>query len=315
MERPGLHPRNPHRTAYDFPKLILSCPALGPFVSANRYGQLSIDFADPAAVLIFNRAILSAQYQINDWKVPSGFLCPPIPGRADYIHYLADLLASDYYGQVPRGPKVTVCDIGIGASAIYPIIGQREYNWSFVGTDCEPAALASAQRILKSNAGLEAHIQLRHQPQANKIFVGIVGRNERFDVSMSNPPFHASAAEASGETQRKWRNLGKAEHQNSHRPHLNFGGLQKELWCEGGEQSFIGCIMTESAQQKDLCLWFTTLVSKEKHLPRLQQILESYPVFEYRIIDMVHGQKQSRILAWTFLDERQRAERCKNRWG
>jgi 23S rRNA (adenine1618-N6)-methyltransferase len=32
----------------------------------------------------------------------NNYLCPPIPGRADYIHYIADLLASNN-GIIPKG--------------------------------------------------------------------------------------------------------------------------------------------------------------------------------------------------------------------
>jgi 23S rRNA (adenine1618-N6)-methyltransferase len=330
MERPELHPRNPHRVAYNFTKLSEAYPALKPFVSLNAYGKMSIDFSEAKAVLALNQAILSSQYGVIGWKIPAGYLCPPIPGRADYIHHIADLLASDYGDVIPRGTKVLACDLGVGASVIYPLIGQKEYGWSFVGTDIAKTSLVSAQTILKSNPEFSQHIQLRHQKQTSNIFEGIVLPQEKFDVCLCNPPFHATAEEAAGENMRKWRNLGhassrgksmakgtKTQSQDGTKElhNLNFGGQQKELWCEGGELSFIRRIMMESAQNKDLCLWFTTLVSKEKNLARLQQILESYPVFEYRIIDMVHGQKRSRILAWTFLNQTQRSERCKMRWG
>ena len=317
MERPGLHPRNRHRSAYDFKKLCEAHPTLQRFVSANPYGQISIDFADSAAVMALNQAILLSQYHIQDWHIPKGFLCPPIPGRADYLHHIADLLASDQQNVIPRGHKVVVCDLGVGASAIYPLLGQREYGWSFVGSDSESTALAAAQRNLKANPDIDQQVQLRHQKHALRIFSGIVHPRESFDVCICNPPFHASAAEAAGETQRKWRNLSKAESKGSTKggqPHLNFGGQQKELWCEGGEMNFIGRLIAESAQHRDLCLWFTSLVSKEKHLPRLQQVLESHPVFEYRIIDMLHGQKHSRILAWTFLNQDQRSAKGQERW-
>ena len=56
-----LHPRNRHQGRYDFPALIKASPELGDFVISNPYGKPSIDFANPAAVKVFNRALL-AQY-------------------------------------------------------------------------------------------------------------------------------------------------------------------------------------------------------------------------------------------------------------
>ena len=43
---------------------------------------------------MLNRAILMHHYGVKSWDIPAGYLCPPIPGRADYIHSVADLLAA-----------------------------------------------------------------------------------------------------------------------------------------------------------------------------------------------------------------------------
>ena len=52
---------------------------------------------------------------------------------------------------------------------------------------------------------------------------------------------------------------------------------------------------------RDQCRWFTTLVSKSAHLPRLHQALRDARAAEVKTIAMAQGQKQSRILAWTFM--------------
>jgi len=109
-----LHPRNRHSGRYDFPKLIAACPELGEYVILNPYGKQSIDFANPDAVRVFNRALLRQFYGIQHWDIPAGYLCPPVPGRADYLHGLADLLAADNGGVIPRGAAVRVLDIGTG---------------------------------------------------------------------------------------------------------------------------------------------------------------------------------------------------------
>ncbi|WP_369527369.1 RlmF-related methyltransferase [Shimia thalassica] len=33
--------------------------------------------------------------------MPAGYLCPPIPGRIDYIHYRADLFADNHNQEIP----------------------------------------------------------------------------------------------------------------------------------------------------------------------------------------------------------------------
>ncbi|HEY3271548.1 MAG TPA: 23S rRNA (adenine(1618)-N(6))-methyltransferase RlmF [Geothrix sp.] len=309
--KPGLHPRNRHAGGYDFPKLIAACPELGPFVRRAPHGGPSIDFADPAAVKALNRALLVAAYGIRGWDIPAGYLCPPLPGRADYLHHLADLLAASNGGAIPRGASVRVLDVGVGASAIYPLAGHREYGWSFVGTDIDEAALAAAARILTANPGLGEAIALRRQTDPQGIFKGVVDLEERFDLTLCNPPFHGSLREAREGTQRKWRNLGRG---TSTRPVLNFGGQGAELWCEGGEAGFARRMIEESARMPGQVLWFTTLISASANLPAVQRALRQAGAREVRVVPMAQGQKQSRFVAWTFLEPVAR-EAWRARWS
>ncbi|MFV3332164.1 23S rRNA (adenine(1618)-N(6))-methyltransferase RlmF [Pseudomonas sp. NY15437] len=308
-KRPNLlHPRNRHQGHYDFPALIDGCPELGRFVITNPYGKPSIDFASPEAVRVFNRALLKAQYGIAQWDIPAGFLCPPIPGRADYVHYLADLLAEDNGGSVPRGPDVRVLDIGVGANCIYPLIGHRDYGWRFLGSDIEPAALASAHAIVNGNPGLAAAIELRQQHEPTHIFRGLLGADERFDATLCNPPFHASPEEASSGSRRKWKNLGKLD-PSRQLPKLNFGGQSNELWCEGGEIAFLRKLAAESAEVGRQVRWFSSLVSKAGNLDDFRRALKKAGAVSIRTVDMAQGQKQSRFVAWTFLEPEHRRVR------
>ena len=284
--------------------------ALDNFVSVNAHGEQSIDFADPVAVKALNRALLQASYGIQGWDIPPQNLCPPIPGRADYVHYLADLLAADNRGVIPK--HIQVLDIGTGASCIYPLIGYSEYGWQFVATDINAASLANAQTILDANPSLAKHITLRLQSAATAIFQGIVHDDEWFDLTLCNPPFHASKAEASAGTQRKWKNLGKQDNQAE--ATLNFGGEAAELWCAGGEQGFIQRMIEESAQIPTRCYWFTTLVSKSASLPGIYVALKQAGIQQHKTIAMSQGQKQSRLVAWTFLNPAQQAAWRKLRW-
>ena len=289
-----LHPRNRFRAGYDFAQLIACSPRLANFVAPNAYGDVSIDYADPAAVKALNQALLRQAYGIDNWDVPPGYLCPPTPGRSDYLHHLADLPG---ISDAPQRQPVTVLDIGIGANCIYPLIGASQYGWHFVGTEVDPVALQWAQQLVAANPALADLIECRLQTSPRACFDGVVEAGEAFDLSMCNPPFHASAEAAADGNRRKRRNLGHAQ---SSAPVLNFGGQAGELWCDGGELAFVRRMIGESAGRPRLCRWFTTLVSKSAHLPRLFQSLEEVDALDVRTVEMAHGQKTSNILAWTF---------------
>jgi 23S rRNA (adenine1618-N6)-methyltransferase len=297
----ALHPRSKHRERYDFSALVRALPELARYLVAHPITGDTINFADPAAVLALNRALLAHHYGILRYELPPGALCPPIPGRADYLHHLADLLAETTPDHaIPRGPGVRILDIGVGANAIYPLLGAREYGWSFVGADISPASLDSARRLVAANA-LADRIELRLQTASSAIFSGVAAPGETFAASLCNPPFHASAAEAAAGTTRKLRNLAAGRsHRAAGQPALNFGGHANELWCEGGEPAFIRRMIAESASRPTLCRWFTTLVSKSARLPELESALATARASDVRVIPMRHGQKHSRILAWSF---------------
>jgi 23S rRNA (adenine1618-N6)-methyltransferase len=311
-EKQGLHLRNKHRERYDFKALTASCPDLSPFVRLNDYQDESIDFSNPEAVLLLNKAILKLYYGINYWVIPKGYLCPPIPGRADYIHSVADLLATSNNGSIPQGATIKCLDIGVGANCIYPIIGSKEYGWSFVGSDIEAIAVKSASEIIAKNTGLKELVDIRQQKNTKHIFNGVIGASEQFDLTICNPPFHASFEEAQAGTLRKLSNLnGK----RISKPNLNFGGRSNELWCEGGEQKFVEQMIAESKHFSTSCFWFSTLISKSSSLKSVYFALEKANALEIKTIPMSQGNKTSRIVAWTYLNKQQQQEWVKKRWN
>jgi 23S rRNA (adenine1618-N6)-methyltransferase len=300
----GLHPRNKHTSRYDFKELTHSLLELKPFVFKNKFGDESIDFANPLAVKMLNTALLKFFYNVNYWDVPKNYLCPPIPGRADYIHHAADLLAKSNNSVIPKGDAVRVLDIGVGANCIYPLMASHEYQWNIVGTEIDAEALKNAQTIISKNQ-LDVKISLRLQTHAENIFTGIISENESFDLIISNPPFHSSLEEASVAGHKKVRNLerSKKEYTQSEKKVLNFGGQNNELWCVGGEAAFIGRMIKESLTFKNNVLWFTSLVSKATTLPALYEQLKSAGVSDFKTIDMAQGHKKSRLIAWTFKNQ------------
>lgn len=305
-EKSNLHPRNSHRSRYDFKQLTAVCPELKTFVFNNEHhpdaSEESIDFSNPQAVKTLNKALLISHYNIKSWDIPKNYLCPPIPGRADYIHYIADLLAESNDGIIPTGMEIEGLDIGTGANCIYPIIGNATYYWSFVGTDIDEKSLENCTKIIEANPQLMDAISLQLQTKSRFIFKNIITTEDRFAFTICNPPFHKSAEEAAKGSLRKVNNL---QDKKVSKAVLNFGGQNNELWCEGGELGFITQMIYESARYPMQCLWFTTLVSKQSHLKSLYNTLNKVNAAEVKTIDMAQGQKNSRILAWTFLSKAQ----------
>lgn len=314
----GLHRRNVHQGRYDMAALVATLPALEAHLTLNPRGEQTINFSDQQAVLCLNQALLQHHYGIHGWHIPAGYLCPPIPGRADYIHYAADLLKKY---QLDQG-RVTVLDIGTGANLIYPLLGAAVYQWQLVASDIDTAALENGGAILAANPQLADQIELRQQSQPQAIFQHLIQPGEHYQLTLCNPPFYASAEEAQAENQRKQRNLSRHQQKRqevvSSAPELdgvssdpwgkakaraeqrNFGGQQNELWCEGGELAFLQRMARESREYSRQVDWFTSLVSKQDNVPLLLEYLKRQGAKKTEVVKMSQGQKISRFIAWCF---------------
>lgn len=311
QQKVSLHPHNKHRERYDFNLLIETSPELKEYVSPNKYGDDSIDFFNANAVKTLNKSLLKKYYNITYWDIPKGYLCPPIPGRADYIHHIAELLGNNNYGNIPKGSNIKCLDIGVGANCVYPIIGNNEYDWSFIGSDIDQIAIDNAQEIINKNSSLKNKIELRLQENPKDILYGIITKEERYDVSICNPPFHSSLEEANKGTLRKLNNLkGK----KITTPTQNFGGQNNELWCDGGENRFIRKMVRESKKFANSCFWFTTIVSKQSNLKSIYSALKDVEAIDVKTISMGQGNKTSRIVAWTFLTSKEQKEWKNTYW-
>lgn len=306
-----LHPRNRNREPYDIDALIGVNPEIANYIKPNKYGANSIDFSIPAAVKILNKSLLNHYYNIKYWEFPDKNLCPPIPGRADYLLHIADLLAKNNSGNIPVGDKITCIDIGVGASCIYPIIGISEYNWNFIGSDVDTLSIESSNNIVDNNPSLKNKVECRLQNNPENIFQGIINKEDKIDLSICNPPFHASAEDAKKGTRRKVKNLSGKK---SISPTLNFAGISNELIYEGGENKFIHNMIAESKEFAKNCFLFSTLVSKQSNVKGIYLSLEKFEATQIRTIPMGTGNKSTRIVAWTFLTKEERIEWAKERW-
>lgn len=304
-----MHIRNLHKEGYDFEALVRTQPSLEKFVKSNPNGRKTIDFANAHGVKTLNAALLKHYYGISFWDIPNGYLCPPVPGRADYIHALADLLAQTYPNY--KKSKIKALDIGTGANLIYPIVGSQLYAWQFVGTDTDKVAVESAKVIQSSNVCLQSTVSIRHQNNLNNIFEGVVEASDHFAFCMCNPPFHKSSQAALQGSNQKNENLNRNRSKrgsmlNQKPPNplnkgsLNFAGQNNELWCEGGELGFIQKMIAESIAYQSQIFWFTSLVSKKDSLKAIYASLKKANVTEHKTINMGQGSKISRFVAWRF---------------
>jgi 23S rRNA (adenine1618-N6)-methyltransferase len=311
MNSTRFHPRNRHNAQYNFADLIKRVPELSQYISYNPKGGQTIDFADPIAVKLLNKALLHSHYGIENWDIPFGYLCPPIPGRADYIHYISDLFSQS---QGKKNKVNSMLDIGTGANCIYPLIAASQYGWNVVATDINKASLSNATTIVEANPSLGSLIELRLQPNEQHIFKGVILDSDRFDVTVCNPPFHRSQKEAQLGTQRKVNNLAKnkatrnatVSRRSEKFAPLNFGGKDNELWCEGGELAFVTKMANESADFSAQVLWFSTLLSKSETVRSLKKVLTKLNVSRIQVVEMKQGNKITRFVAWTFQNEGQR---------
>ncbi len=299
-----MHHKNKHTGDYDFEKLIANHKPLESFVHEGKSSKLTIDFARPKAVKALNTALLKSHYGIDFWEFPDANLCPPIPGRVEYIHLVNDLLQSfDLKG------NLKILDIGTGATCIYPLLGYKEYNWDFIATEVDKASLKNSKLIIEQNK-LESHVEFRFQQDSKFILEGIIKSSDKISAAICNPPFFKNKAEANASNTKKLEGLGKPVSKADR----NFSGTEKELIYDGGEKAFLHNYLYQSSLFKNNIFWFTSLVSKKELVKSMKLSLNKLGVEEFKVIPMKLGNKISRVVAWTFLNiEAQESWKIKNK--
>lgn len=318
-DRPTIHPNNKYsENPPDFAHLASLYPSFQPFVQYSHTGYPTIDWTDFNATRELTRVLLHHDHSLN-WWIPDGQLCPTVPNRSNYIHWLQDLLLSNIIpNTISSGSKVRGFDIGTGANCIYPLLGASLLGWSFVGSDVTDVAIECAESNVNSNPHISELIEIRRvqsnsttscdkidlcdtevEPlpilpldlnlRENKnyhgppILVGVVKDDEKFDFCMCNPPFFESLEEG------------------GLNPKTSCGGTSEEMVCPGGEKAFITRIIEDSTQLKQHFRWFTSMIGRKSNLKYLRSKLWEVGVTVVKTTEFVQGRTSRWGLAWSFL--------------
>ena len=306
----AIHPRNRYGSeAPDFAALAAVYPAFAQFTTLDRSATpptAKLDWKAPGAVVALTQSLLHKDFGLK-WELPPGRLCPGITCRANYIHWVEDLLALRRARRSGGGASAASAaaasaaparglDIGTGGSCIFPLMGHAMNGWTFVATDIDRVAIDAARRNIALN-GLAASIDLRLVDGERAILRDVVaettttttlaggGDGGGFDFCICNPPFFASADDV------KAKPFGSCE------------GVATELVTAGGEVTFISRMIEESLELRTRVRWFTSMIGCKASLRPLLRKLRDAGIRNVCTMVFVQGLTRRWGIAWSFTDE------------
>ncbi|KAL6050980.1 Methyltransferase-like protein 16 [Balamuthia mandrillaris] len=273
-----MHPENYYRTNKpDFVELAKLYPSFKAHVHITSKGQPNIRWTDPEAVRELTCVLLRHDFQIAV-ELPLDQLCPAVPNRVNYIHWLSDLLK--HSPDVTSAPTITGIDIGTGASCIYPLLGVRLKGWRFVATEIDPISLDYARRNIAANQW-EDLIELR-ESKSGHILQGIVKENESFAFCMCNPPFFSDQDHAPPNPKTACR------------------ATENERLTTGGEFQFIKQMIQDSLRYRNRIRWYTSMLGRKVDVKLLEKELVASGIVNIRTTTFYQGKTARWGIAWTF---------------
>lgn len=338
-ERPTTHPRNKYsENPPDFAHLASLYPSFKPFVFFSRDGRPRIDWTDFNATRELTRVLLLHDHRLN-WWIPDGQLCPTVPNRSNYIHWIEDLLSSDIIVKPTSngGDKVRGFDIGTGANCIYPLLGASLLGWSFVGSDVTDVALEWAEKNVRDNPHISELIEIRKvengketlplEGSHNEMLVSTsskidltenMGRETALSPSSSlnssnlhpnankrycGPPILLGVVREGEEFDFCMCNppFFETMEEAGLNPKTSCGGTPMEMICPGGEKAFITRIIEDSVTLKHTFRWYTSMVGRKFNLKILTSKLWEVGATVVKTTEFVQGQTCRWGLAWSFL--------------
>ena len=287
-----MHQQNPYSKRYDLKRLVKHHTLLQKYIILNPTGEETIDFSSSKAIYALNKAMLLADFKLENYDLPEGYLIPPVPGRLDYLLHIHDLLLEKF--NISKDTQLRGLDVGSGANGIYCILGAQHFNWKMVGIDSDAKAVEISNNNISHSKELKNKVDIHFQENKSFLFKNIIGSDELFDFMVCNPPFHSSIEEATKGSLRKLNNLSSKKEFT-----LNFNGQTNELWCNGGETLFIKRLIKESVLFKKQIKVFSSLVAKSDSLTKIEKQLNKVKANFY-ISPTITGNKKGRYLFWWF---------------
>ncbi|XP_057769276.1 uncharacterized protein LOC130989331 [Salvia miltiorrhiza] len=334
-ERRAIHHRNKYAdNPPDFALLASLYPSFEPYVFYSRDGRPRIDWTDFNATRELTRVLLLHDHGVN-WWIPDGQLCPTVPNRLNYIHWIEDLLALDILPATRAESDITKgFDIGTGANCIYPLLGASVLGWKFVGSDITDIAIEWANKNVESNPHLSHLIDIRRAGMGDeRSRVGEsqnhpICSSEGGGVHLGNPEAEnvGSLALSVLETQSNAKDCDgppvllvvvkdgenfdfcmcnppffETIEEAGMNPKTSCGGTPEEMVCSGGEHTFITRIIEDSVMLKDTFRWYSSMVGRKLNLNILVSKLWKVGATVVKTTEFVQGRTSRWGLAWSFL--------------
>ncbi|KAL3666227.1 hypothetical protein V7S43_009012 [Phytophthora oleae] len=249
--------------------------------------RASLAWDDPFAVRELTKTLLLHDFGL-EWDIPINRLCPPLPNRLNYLHWIEDLIAPANWSEVAASEKksndaVSGIDVGTGANCIYALLAATMNKWKFIATEIDAESYECAKENVTRNH-LEKLISVKRTHTNNLLLEPL--QNEppdlKFHFVMCNPPFFDSMSEADTN------------------PDSSCMGSVNEMVFPGGEVAFIGNMIMESEQLQNRVLWFTSMVGKKSSLRKLLALLRGAKVQSTRTTEFFQGRTKRWGIAWTF---------------
>ncbi len=146
----------------------------------RKKGRFIIDLGDPAALLAYNKALLTSLEGLY-FDIPPGALIPSICFRRTLLKVV--------FSQILEKSPKRMLEIGIGRSAVIAMIAARRWDVETWGTDHEEALKWARINIVKNH--LENRIHLVTTPR-DALLKGLPLNIEQMDLILTNPPYYGS---------------------------------------------------------------------------------------------------------------------------
>uniref|UniRef100_K3WZ68 AAA+ ATPase domain-containing protein n=1 Tax=Globisporangium ultimum (strain ATCC 200006 / CBS 805.95 / DAOM BR144) TaxID=431595 RepID=K3WZ68_GLOUD len=287
-----LHARNRYKdNAPDFYQLAQLYAPFKQYVNDEKQ-TASLAWDDPFAVRELTKTLLLHDFQLH-WSLPIDRLCPPLPNRLNYLHWIEDLLLEANIAALsPSETSIYGIDIGTGASCIYALLGaQMHPNWRFLATEINAESFTSAQENVRRNPALETRVNvlrvqtqrlLREPLEQLKPSFGGANNGGVVHFCMCNPPFFDDMSEADTN------------------PSTCCMGSSNEMVCSGGEVAFINNMIDDSLVLRHRIVWYTSMIGKKSTVRKILAVLREKQIPQTRTTEFLQGRTKRWGIAWTF---------------